>query len=135
MKSISYVVLLLLLSLMMGCNESANKHCLLPDNSEWVLAQGDVSFKVKSDSLFWIISSDVNGVPAVSAFTEYQLFPSGKIDLQNHLPLLSQDLPYVCGKKVADVYQLLMTVHQCKSDNNKIVFYSSDDSIIFYSKK
>lgn len=135
MKNIPYVVLLLLLSLLMGCNESANKYCLLPDNSEWALAQGDVSFKVKNDSVFWNISSDVNGVPAVSAVAEYQLLPSGKIDLQNHLPLLFQDLSYVCGKKGVDVYQRLMNVHQCKSSDNKIVFYSSDDSIIFFRKK
>lgn len=108
---------------------------MLPNDSEWVFAQGGVSFKVKKDSLFWKLDSDVQDVLPVGAVGRYKISHSGKIYLQSHLPLLTQDLAYVCGDKRAAVYRFISKVQQCKLDGDKLMFYSSDDSLIFYRKK
>lgn len=71
----------------------------------------------------------------VGAVGRYKISHSGKIYLQSHLPLLTQDLAYVCGDKRAAVYRFISKVQQCKLDGDKLMFYSSDDSLIFYRKK
>lgn len=121
--------------LLIGCDNLSEKLCLLPNDSEWVFAQGGVSFKVKKDSLFWKLDSDVQDVLPVGAVGRYKISHSGKIYLQSHLPLLTQDLAYVCGDKRAAVYRFISKVQQCKLDGDKLMFYSSDDSLIFYRKK
>ena len=99
------------------------------------MIQNGVSFKVKKDSLFWKLDSDVQDVLPVGAVGRYKISHSGKIYLQSHLPLLTQDLSYVCGDKRAAVYRFISKVQQCKLDGDKLMFYSSDDSLIFYRKK
>ena len=89
----------------------------------------------KVDSLFWKLDSDVQDVLPVGAVGRYKISHSGKIYLQSHLPLLTQDLAYVCGDKRAAVYRFISKVQQCKLDGDKLMFYSSDDSLIFYRKK
>lgn len=90
---------------------------------------------IKKDSLFWKLDSDVQEVLPVGAVGRYKISHSGKIYLQSHLPLLTQDLAYVCGDKRAAVYRFISKVQQCKLDGDKLMFYSSDDSLIFYRKK
>ena len=136
MKSMSCLILLFSLFSLAGCNELADEHCSLPVGSEWTFVDGDISFKVKNDSLFWKMNSDAKGIPSLIIPAKCKLLRSGRITLQNHLSLLSQDLAYVCGSKVADVYQCLINVHQYKLKYDKLTLYSSDfDSIIFYRKK
>lgn len=45
MKNFVYILLLYPFLLLIGCDNLSEKLCLLPNDSEWVFAQGGVSFK------------------------------------------------------------------------------------------
>ena len=135
MKNFVCVLLSCPFLLFIGCADLSERICLLPDGSEWFFAQGGISFKVKEDSLFWKIDSDVQNVLPIEATAIYKMSHSGKICLQNKLPVLSGDLAYVCGNKAAVVFQFVSKAQQCKLEDTKLVFYSSDASLIFYRKK
>ena len=138
MKSTSSILLLFYCSFffLIGCKKTVDERCSLPRSSEWQFADGDISFKVRGDSLYWEINSDISGISSLEASTKYQLFQSGKILLQSHLPLLAQDLSYIYGEQVAEVFNGTSCAHRYKLKGNKLTFYSSNnDSIIFYRKK
>jgi len=136
MKSIFGIVFLIPAFLLMGSNKPVETVYSLPDSSEWKLAESDISLKIKGDSLFWTINSDVRGVPSIVISAKYVLFPSGRINLTCKLPLLSQDFSYVYGEKNAGLYQHIVRTSLCSLKDGKLFLYSSkDDSIVFHRKK
>ncbi|MDO4164468.1 MAG: hypothetical protein Q4D56_08805 [Bacteroides sp.] len=134
MRNRYYISVLFIIIFLSACAQREDKRCSLPSESEWTLADGNISFKVEGDSLLWLMNSDAAYVPPLSASSEYQLYASKRIIMHSHLPLSSQDLTYVYGEKVAGMFEAASRAYQCKVEKNRLILYTSD-SIVFYRKK
>ena len=53
MKNFVYILLLYPFLLLIGCDNLSEKLCLLPNDSEWVFAQGGVSFNCSKVRIFY----------------------------------------------------------------------------------
>ncbi len=135
-NAIYYILFLLPLYFIVGCEENLEREHMLPNKSEWALNNQSASFIIRKDSFLWTLKSDIENIPPIAVSTLYQWKEKGRMQLHSNLPLLSGDLSYVYGKVTADIYEFMCHTKYCKLHGNHLILYASPaDSLVFHRKQ